>query len=193
VAGVPGLWLRIGFVGELGYEIHFPADYGPYLWDALLEAGRPLGIRPFGVEAQRVLRLEKQHLIVTQDTDALTNPFDADLEWIVKLDKADFVGRDALRGARARGSRQRLVGFTLAGDGPLPGEGAAVVTDGRPIGRVTSAKWSPHLGRVIGMAWLPAELARDGASFDVRVDGTTRPATVVTRPFYDPAGARLRM
>jgi sarcosine oxidase subunit alpha len=193
VAGVRSLLLRIGFVGEPGYEIHFPADYGPYLWDTLMAAGAPLGLRPFGVEAQRVLRLEKQHVIVAHDTDALTNPFEADLAWIVKLDKPDFVGRDALLGARARGRRQRLVGFELAGDGPLPGEGAAVVAGGRPIGRVTSVKWSPYLRRAIGMAWLPVDVAREGERFLVRVDGTTRTATVVTRPFYDPDGARLRM
>jgi sarcosine oxidase subunit alpha len=192
VAGVPSILLRIGFVGELGYEVHVPADYGPYLWDLLMEAGRPLGIRPFGVEAQRVLRLEKQHVIVAHDTDALTNPWEADLAWTVKLDKPDFVGRDALRATQDRAQRQRLVGFALAGDGALPDEGAAVVADGRPIGRVTSAKWSAYLGRAIGMAWLPAGLARDGATFDVRVNGSTRPATVVVRPFYDPDGARLR-
>jgi sarcosine oxidase subunit alpha len=193
VAGVPAVLLRIGFVGELGYEIHVPADYGPYLWDTLMEAGRPLGLRPFGVEAQRVLRLEKQHAIVGHDTDALSTPWEADLAWAVRLDKPDFVGRDALRAAQGRGSRQRLVGFTLAGPGVLPEEGAAVVVEGHPIGRVTSAKWSGHLGRAIGMAWLPAGLARDGASFEVRVEGgATRAATVVTRPFHDPEGARLR-
>ncbi|MBI2469109.1 MAG: (2Fe-2S)-binding protein [Candidatus Rokubacteria bacterium] len=191
VAGVPCVILRIGFVGELGYEIHFPADYGEFLWDTLSAAGAPLGIRPFGVEAQRVLRLEKQHAIVGHDTDALSTPLEADLAWAVKLDKPDFVGRDALRLVHARGPRQQLVGFELAG--AVPAEGAAVVADGRPIGRVTSAKWSPHLGRAIGLAWLPAEAAREGAAFDVRVDGATRRATVVTRPFYDPDGARLRM
>lgn len=193
VAGVPCVVLRIGFVGELGYEIHFPADYGESLWDVLVEAGAPLGIVPFGVEAQRVLRLEKQHAIVGHDTDALSNPLEADLAWAVKLDKPDFVGRDALLAVRARDRRQQLVGFELAGAGPVPAEGAAVVADGRPIGRVTSAKWSPHLGRAIGLAWLPPEAAREGAAFDVRVDGATRRATVVTRPFYDPDGARLRM
>jgi len=139
-----------------------------------------------------VLRLEKQHAIVSHDTDALTTPWEADLAWTVKLDKADFVGKDALQSTRERAQRQRLVGFTLDGDGAMPDEGAAVVADGRPIGRVTSAKWSAYLGRAIGMAWLPAGLARDGATFDVRVNGSTRPATVVVRPFYDPDGARLR-
>jgi sarcosine oxidase subunit alpha len=192
VAGVPSLLLRIGFVGELGYEIHVPAECGEYLWDALLEAGAPVGARPFGVEAQRVLRLEKQIAIVSHDTDALTNPLDANLEWIAKLDKPDFVGRDALIAARAHGSDQRLVGFELIGSGPPPGEGAAVVAAGRPVGRVSSAKWSAHLGRVIGMAWLPADQSRDGAVFDIRVDGGTRGARVVGKAFYDPDGVRLR-
>jgi sarcosine oxidase subunit alpha len=194
VAGVRAVLLRIGFVGELGYEIHFPADYGPYLWDTLLVAGKPLGLAPFGVEAQRVLRLEKQHAIVGHDTDALTGPFEAGLDWTVRLDKPDFVGRDALAAARARGPRQRLVGFELGGAGALPGEGAAVVAGGRPVGRVTSAKWSPLLRKGIGLAWLPAERAREGATFEVRVDGgATRTGTVRLQPFYDPAGARQRM
>jgi sarcosine oxidase subunit alpha len=192
VAGVPGVILRIGFVGELGYEIHFPADYGEYVWDTLLGAGASLGIRPFGVEAQRVLRLEKQLAIVSHDTDALTTPLDANLGWIAKLDKADFVGRDALIAGGSREGEQRLVGFELTGPGAIPGEGAAVVAAGRPVGRVTSSKWSGQLGRAIGMAWLPAALAEDGTAFEVRVDGGTRTARVVTRAFYDPEGLRLR-
>jgi sarcosine oxidase subunit alpha len=192
VAGVPGVILRIGFVGELGYEIHFPADYGEYVWDTLLGAGASLGIRPFGVEAQRVLRLEKQLAIVSHDTDALTTPLDANLGWIAKLDKADFVGRDALIAGGSREGEQRLVGFELTGPGAIPGEGAAVVAAGRPVGRVTSSKWSSQLGRAIGMAWLPAALAEDGTAFEVRVDGGTRTARVVTRAFYDPEGLRLR-
>src|SRR5262249_22757483 len=86
-ARVPALLLRIGFVGELGYEMHFPAEYGEHLWQALIEAGREFGIRPFGVEAQRILRLEKGHIIVSQDTDALTNPYEAGMGWIVKAQK----------------------------------------------------------------------------------------------------------
>jgi sarcosine oxidase subunit alpha len=192
VAGVPATLLRIGFVGELGYEIHFPADYGEYVWDALMAAGAPLGIRAFGVEAQRVLRLEKQHAIVSHDTDALTSPFEAGLGWTVKPDRADFVGRTALRAAARRDGHQRLVGFTLDRPGAVPAEGAAVVDAGQAIGRVTSAKWSAYLGRAIGLAWLPDRLAREGATFEVRVDGETRTATVAMKPFHDPDGARLR-
>ena len=192
VAGVPCTILRIGFVGELGFEIHFPADYGEFMWSTLIAAGAPLGLRAFGVEAQRVLRLEKGHVIVSQDTDALTTPFGANLGALVKLDKADFVGRDALRAAEGRELAERLVGFEITGTVTPPGEGAAVVEGGRPVGRVTSAKWSAWLGRVIGLAWVPAALARAGATFDVRMNGASARARVVLEPFYDPAGAKVR-
>jgi sarcosine oxidase subunit alpha len=209
VAGVPSTVVRLGFVGELAYEIYVPADDGEHLWEALMDAGRSLGIRAFGVEAQRVLRLEKGHVIVSQDTDALTSPFEIGLGGLVKLEKPDFIGRDALRRIAGTGTGQRLVGFELTattavpGATPVPGattpvpgeatlvpaEGAAVVAGGRPIGRVTSAKWSPTLQRVIGMAWIPRD---HGAVFEVRVDGGMRTAKVVEGAFYDPDGVRLR-
>jgi sarcosine oxidase subunit alpha len=192
VAGVPSTLLRIGFVGELGFEIHFAADYGEFMWSSLVEAGAPLGLRAVGVEAQRVLRLEKQHVIVSQDTDALTTPFAAGLGALVRLDKPDFLGRDALRDASSRPSPERLVGFELPGVAAPPGEGAAVVRDGRAVGRVTSVKWSAWLSRVIGLAWVPPELASDGATFDVHTDVGTARARVVLRAFYDPDGTKVR-
>ena len=105
--GVPAILLRIGFVGELAYELHVPADQAAHLWDALMAAGAEFGIRPFGVEAQRVLRLEKQHAIVGQDTDALSDPRGAGMGWLVKADRPDFIGRDAIAAlARARPARR---------------------------------------------------------------------------------------
>jgi sarcosine oxidase subunit alpha len=196
VAGVPAILLRIGFVGELAYEIHVPADFGAHVWDALLTAGREARIRPFGVEAQRVLRLEKQHAIVAQDTDALSNPIEAGMGWLVKADRPDFIGRDAVAAVAERGPRDALVGFEVLAGSAVPAEGAAIVHDGRAVGRVTSAKWSPTLGRPIGLAWLPADDAADGTEIIVRLGvgrgGETTPAVVRTRPFYDPAGERLR-
>ncbi|MEX2304057.1 MAG: 2Fe-2S iron-sulfur cluster-binding protein [Bryobacterales bacterium] len=191
VAGVPALLLRIGFVGELGYEIHFPAEYGEYLWSTLLEAGRDLGIQPFGVEAQRVLRLEKLHIIPNHDTDALSNPFEANMSWAVKLDKPDFIGRAALARQAASPVRQRLVGFELNG-ATVPKEGEAVVVDGAPVGRVSSAKWSPLLQRAIGMAWVPVDLAAAGKQLHIQSGKQTLGARVVIEPFYDPAGERLK-
>ncbi len=192
VAGVPCLLLRIGFVGELGYELHCPAALAEHLWDAIMAAGEPHGIRPFGLEPQRVLRLQKLHILVGQDTDAESNPLEAAMPWIVKLDKEeDFIGRWALESVQERGEENMLVGFTVA-NGAVPAEGAAVVADDRPVGRVTSSRFSPRLRRTIGMAWVPAELASDGASITLADNGRRLTARVQTAPFYDPDQERLR-
>jgi sarcosine oxidase subunit alpha len=191
VAGVPSLVLRIGFVGEMGYEIHFPSAYGEHLWDAIMDAGGAAGIAPFGLEAQRILRLEKQHILVGQDTDAQSDPFEAGLGWMVKEDKEDFLGLRALRDRKDRGPRERLVGFT-APDGWLPPEGASVVRDGVWVGRVTSARRSAAAGGVIGLAWVPVDRASEGSTFEIQFGGSHTTGTVRTGPFYDPRGERLR-
>jgi len=187
VAGVPCLMLRIGFVGELGYELHFASPYGEYLWDVL----RDRGARPFGLEAQRILRLEKQHIIVGQDTDSESNILDANMQWIAKLDKDDFVGKWALEQAQERGPRELLVGFEMA-NGTVPAEGSQIVRDGGPSGRVTSSRWSEQVGKAIGLAWLPPDLAEEDATFEIRVNGRLEQARVRLRPFFDPAGDRLK-
>jgi sarcosine oxidase subunit alpha len=192
IAGVPSLVLRIGFVGELGYELHFPSPYGEFVWDTILERGEDLGIRPFGLEPQRILRLEKMHILVGQDTDSESNLIEANMPWIVKFDKDDFVGKWALEHVQARGPREQLVGFEME-DGRVPPEGGQVVIkERRPVGRITSARWSPELRKVIGMAWVPPELARDGAEFFVTIDGGFDKAHVRLTPFFDPQGERLR-
>ncbi|MFP5343895.1 MAG: 2Fe-2S iron-sulfur cluster-binding protein [Candidatus Limnocylindria bacterium] len=195
VAGVPTVILRIGFVGELAYELHAPADRAAHLWDALMAAGAGAGIVPFGVEAQRVLRLEKQHAIVGQDTDALSDPRGAAMSWLIKGDRPDFIGRDTLAALAEHGPRDVLVGFEMVGTA-VPAEGSAVVRDGRPIGRVTSSKWSPTLERAIGLAWVPADQAVEDQPLTIRLGagrvGASAPAVVRTRPFYDPAGERVR-
>ena len=191
VGGVPCLILRIGFVGELGYELHFPSVYGEFLWDTLLGYGADLGVKPFGLEAQRILRLEKQHIIVGQDTDSESNALSANMPWIVKFDKDDFVGKWALAQVEEHGDRERLVGFEMA-NGAVPLEGGQIVVDGRPAGRVTSSRRSAKLGRSIGLAWVPPAQAREDAPLEIRVDGRLEPARVRLRPFFDPEGERLR-
>jgi sarcosine oxidase subunit alpha len=194
VAGVPCLLLRIGFVGEVGYELHFPAAHGEHLWDALLDAGADHGLRPFGLEPQRILRLQKMHILVGQDTDSESNPYAAAMPWIVKLDKEqDFIGKWALeRFAEDQPLETALVGFTLE-NGHVPTEGAVVLPSaGGPLGQVTSARHSPQLGKVIGMAWVPADLATDGRRVTISDEGREFSAEVVTRPFYDPDGEVLR-
>jgi sarcosine oxidase subunit alpha len=193
VAGVPCLILRIGFVGELGYEIHLPAAYGEHLWDAILAAGEQGGgIRPFGLEPQRILRLQKMHILVGQDTDSESTPYGAAMSWAVKLDKDDFIGKWALAHVADHPAETALVGFTLA-DGVVPTEGAAILDRGGAVaGQVTSARYSSKLGRVIGMAWVPAGLASDGAHVTISDDGRRLQAAVVTKPFHDPEGELLR-
>ena len=191
VAGVPALLLRIGFVGELGYEIHVPSPYGESLWDAILEEGADLGVKPFGLEPQRILRLEKMHVIVGQDTDSESNPLEAGMPWIVKFEKDDFVGKWSLEQVQERGFREQLVGFEME-NGTIPPEGGQIVVDGRPGGRVTSSRWSEEVGGAIGLAWVPTELAEEGATLQIRVDGRLERASVRLSPFYDPDGSNLR-
>ncbi|MHB1835465.1 MAG: glycine cleavage T C-terminal barrel domain-containing protein, partial [Solirubrobacteraceae bacterium] len=193
IAGVQCLILRIGFVGEVGYEIHFPSAYGEHVWDALLAAGEPHGLRPFGLEPQRILRLQKMHIIVGQDTDSESTPYGAAMQWIVKLDKEqDFIGRWALEHYSQQAPTTSLVGFTLS-NGSVPTEGAVVLDErGAPAGQVTSARHSPVLDRTIGMAWVPAALAHDGSRITISDEGRTLTAEIQTRPFYDPDGEVLR-
>jgi sarcosine oxidase, subunit alpha len=193
IAGVEARLLRVGFVGELGYEIHVPASGASSVWQALYEAGLPKGLRPFGVEAQRVLRLEKAHLIVGQDTDGLTDPFEANARWAVSMKKPYFIGQRSLRILAARGPRQQLVGIEVLDPSRVPKESHLVIEDGEIAGRVTSAVRSRTLNKTIGLAMLVPGLAREGSEIRIRLDqGELVRACVVATPFYDPQNLRQR-
>lgn len=210
VAGISALLMRVGFVGEWGYEIHVAAESAPALWDKLMEVGKAYNISPFGVEAQRLLRLEKGHLIVGQDTDGLMTPQAAGLEWAVKMDKPFFIGQRSLRVrgrsplgrcANAKGFASltlslthKLVGFTLDDDQKTPPQECHLVIEQNEIaGRVTSIAFSQTLKRFIGLAYLKTELAEIGNRFSIRLsDGTLVMATVSPTPFYDPDNARQK-
>ena len=191
VAGVPCLLLRIGFVGEAGWEVHFPAEYGEHMWHSIMEAGEEFGISPFGLEAQRILRLEKGHVIVGQDTDAVSTPMDVGSDWAVRFDKPDFIGRGGLAIATERGLQQQLVGFVMPGP-TFPEDGTPVLSGARPVGRVTSARLSPTLGRGFGLAFVPPYLAVEGETIQVLVSDHSVAARVTLEPVYDPEGLRLR-
>jgi sarcosine oxidase, subunit alpha len=195
LGGIPVRVLRVGFVGELGYEIHCPSSMGEALWDMLAEAGRPFGLKPFGVEAQRVLRLEKGHIIVGQDTDGLTNPAEAGMEWALAKKKPFYVGKRAVDIQIGKGTARRLVGFALTdAAAPCPKESHLVIRGGAIAGRVTSAVRSPSLGKVVGLAYLPDDLSAAGSRFEIRVDaGRMVSAEVVTTPFYDPENKRQEL
>lgn len=194
VEGVAVRLLRVGFVGELGFEIHFPASYGPALWQVLLEDGAAHGIRPFGVDAQRLLRLEKGHLIVGQDTDGTTHPYEAGLGWGVKLSKPRFVGRHALKVLKARTAR-KLVGFSCSEPAGNAIEGCHLVIEAGAIaGRVTSVAYSPHCSAVIGLVMADLALAEIGRELTVKTtDGNLVVVRVVKTPFYDPDNERQHL
>jgi sarcosine oxidase subunit alpha len=196
VAGVDEcvMW-RIGFTGELSYELHVPASYGLHVWETLLAVGRDLGVGPFGVEAQRILRLEKGHLIVGQDTDGLTQGFSAGLDWAIKLDKDDFSGQPELAWQAASADYPRLVALQPVDESVVPPEASQIVSDGGGIvGRITSSRMSPALGRSICLAQLAAHLATPGTQVDVLLpDGRRIPARVMEGlAHFDPDGKRMR-
>ncbi|MGD9538571.1 MAG: 2Fe-2S iron-sulfur cluster-binding protein [Alphaproteobacteria bacterium] len=195
VAGIKALLLRVGFVGELGYEIHVPASRGEALWDALMEAGREYGIRPFGVEAQRLLRLEKGHIIISQDTDGLTTPSEADMTWAIAKNKPFFVGQRSIRIQDAHGLERKLVGFEIADRSqPVPKECHLVIRGNQITGRVTSIADSPTLGKIIGLAYVAPDQAAPGTAIQIRADGGRMVnASVVKLPFFDPDGARQEL
>ena len=193
VAGVRALLIRVGFVGELGYEIHVPAASAHHVWTSLIKADRDRKIRPFGVEAQRLLRLEKGHLIVSQDTDALTNPFEADVAWTIKGGKDFFVGSRSLDILKKQPLTRRLVGIEFSANhaGPLPVENNLMIHEGEMVGRITSIAKRSTLGHAIAMGFVRPDLTEIGTPLTIRVDGGTLVnAKVAAMPFYDPDNRR---
>lgn len=195
IMDIPVLAMRVGFVGELSYELHAPASRALELWEALLRAGREQDVHAVGVEAQRVLRLEKGHIIVGQDTDGLTHPGEADMSWAVARRKPYFVGRAAIACFGGQPLLRRLVGFELPVDiGGLPDECNLVLRGETIAGRVTSIAHSAELEKNIGLAYVHPDDAAPGSTIVIkRSDGARLKGAVVTLPFLDPSGARQEL
>jgi sarcosine oxidase subunit alpha len=191
VAGIPAFMLRIGFVGEVGWELHFPAEYAEYLWDKLMAEGETYGIRPVGVEAMRRLSLDKRHLWPTLDTDGASDALEAGLAWAVKFEKSDFVGKHYLLKTQKEGLRQQFIGFIMKGDGAAE-NGDVIVVGGKIVGRVTTAGFSYALQKYVGMAWVPVGIAKEHSIIPIVHDGRTVDAEVASGPFYDPEGRRMK-
>ncbi|MGE0483540.1 MAG: 2Fe-2S iron-sulfur cluster-binding protein [Gammaproteobacteria bacterium] len=191
VAGVAARVMRVGFVGELGYEIHVAASALWHVWESLLAAGEGHGIAPFGVDAQRLLRLEKGHCIVGQDTDGTTNPHEIGLGRALRRDGSRFLGRHAL-GLLAGRTARTLVGFTAPLDAAAELAECLLVIDGQRIaGRLTSVAPSPLLERTVGLAMVESRLAAPGTQLAVRLAaGGTRLVEVCALPFHDPGNTR---
>ncbi|QKI90156.1 2Fe-2S iron-sulfur cluster-binding protein [Thiomicrorhabdus xiamenensis] len=190
VCGVEATLIRVGFVGELGYEIHTDSQSALKIWESIMEIGSDYGIQPFGVEAQRLLRLEKGHIIVGQDTDGLTNPFEANMPWSVHLKKPYFLGKPSLVKLKTLQSRT-LVGFELLSQSKkdMPLESNLLIENGEMIGRVTSIGRSATLNKVIGLAMVETAFSEENQVLKIKLtDGRFVDAKVIKTPFYDPQG-----
>jgi aminomethyltransferase len=180
VAGERAIISRTGYTGEDGFELYIDNEAAKPIWDALMATGR---VTPAGLGARDTLRLEMGMALYGNDIDDTVTPLEANLAWLVKLPKGDFVGRDALVRQKEQGVEKKLVGFTMA-DRNFPRHGYPVFYEGKPSGEVRSGTMSPTLGIPIGTAYLPAAAAREGTTFEVEIRGKRVPATVVKPPFY---------
>jgi len=183
VDGVPATISRTGYTGEDGFELYVPAAAAAGLWRRLLEAGGEDGLVPAGLGCRDSLRLEMGYALYGNDLDEETSPLEAGLGWVVKMDKGDFVGRDALARQKEQGITRRLVGFRLKERG-FPRHGYPVSVDGQEAGVVTSGVLSPTLGEGVGMAFVPAAAARPGTEIGIVIRNAAVPAEVVRPPFH---------
>ena len=174
---------RTGYTGEDGFEIYVDSEHSETLWNAFLESGSPLGLLPCGLGARNTLRLEAKMLLYGNDMDATTTMLECGLGWIVKLDKGNFVGRDALLKQKQEGVQRKLVGFEMLSR-DIARDHYPVFIKGREVGHVTSGSPSITLKKNIGLAYLPAEHASPGSLFQVSVRGRLSEAQVVRTPFY---------
>jgi sarcosine oxidase subunit alpha len=188
--------MRLGFVGELSYELHVPSSYMQAVWDMLKEAGEEFGIRNFGVEAQNVLRMEKCHIILGQESEQRTNLLDLGLGFLWDRSKSDAktVGAVALRQAENDAGRLKLVGIRMEDD-TRPARDGALIVDSKVRGYVATMRKSFTTGEAVGMALLESQLTNIGTRLEIFEDecnGVRLYARVVAMPFYDPAGERMK-
>jgi sarcosine oxidase subunit alpha len=195
ISNIPARVIRVGFVGEIGYEIHVPQLVGEALWDLVIEAGHEFGIQPFGIEAQRILRLEKGHIIIGQDTDAMSNPNEIQMGWAVSRDKPFFVGGRTISELERKPPLRKLVGFLIDDlNSPMPQESHLVLDGTKMTGRVTSCNYSPTLKKIIGLAYVPLEKAESGSTIVIKSSkDCSVEATVTELPFYDPKSLRQEL
>ena len=179
VYGVPAIVSRTGYTGEDGFELYLAPDAGPNVMRKLVESG----VKPCGLGARDTLRLEAKMALYGNDIDQTTTPIEADLSWIVKLDKGDFQGRDVLQREKTEGPKRKLVGFEMIDRG-IARHGHPVVDGKEEIGTVTSGTHSPTLKKSIGLAYLPLDRSAQGSEFTVLIRGKEARARVVPTPFY---------
>jgi glycine cleavage system aminomethyltransferase T len=192
VGSIPVTALRVTFVGELGWELYAPVEYGRQLWELLLTTGQPHGLVPAGYRAIDSLRLEKGYRVWSSDITPEEHPYEAGLGFAVKLDKDAFMGRDALERARKDGLERRLRCLVLDDTHAVALGNEPVRHGERIVSRITSGGLGYTVGASIAYAYLPVELAEIGTRLDVEVFGDWIGAVVTRDPLWDPRGERIR-
>jgi aminomethyltransferase len=186
VAAARTLIGRTGYTGEDGFELFFPVEHARNMWDAVLEAGKPLGLKPCGLGARDSLRFEAKMPLYGQEIGPDINPIEAGLAWAVAFnarDKQGMIGRDALLKCKLEGSGRRLTGFEMIDHG-IARHNYPIAVNGQVVGHVTTGMYSPTLHKNIGLGYVPAEYAKKGAEFEVIIRGKSLKAVVVPTPFY---------
>jgi aminomethyltransferase len=186
--GVQSLVTRTGYTGELGYELYVPAESALWIWQELLTRGKTAGLKPAGLGARDLLRLEMAYLLYGNDITEDTTPFEASADWVVEFQKGEFIGRDALKQQQEEGPSRRLVSFELL-EKAVPRRGFKVLSETRSggrknIGEVTSGNLSPILQKGVGLCYLPPSFTTSGSSIAIDIRGRIVPAVVVKPPFY---------
>jgi aminomethyltransferase len=174
---------RTGYTGEDGFEIMFPLQHSEQVWQAIMEAGKEFDIEPIGLGARDTLRLEVKYCLYGNDIDQTTNPLEAGLGWITKLEKGDFIGRDAIQNIKQQGIQRKLVGFELKGKA-IPRHGYKIFNEQQEIGVVTSGMFSPILQKPIGLGYVSNEYSKVDSELNIDIRERKFPAKVVKTPFY---------
>ena len=183
VDGVPALIARTGYTGEDGFELYFDPNESERIWDKLLAAGKEHGIQPCGLAARNTLRLEAKMALYGNDIDDTTTPLEADLAWIVKWQKGDFIGRDALVKQKEEGITRKLVGFEMIERG-IAREHYPIWIGDTQVSQVSSGSPAPFLKKNLGLAYLPLAHTAIGTQFEIEIRGKRATAQVVETPFY---------
>ncbi len=185
LGGIPALLARTGYTGEDGFEVYITWEKGPAVWRALYEAGHPLGLKPCGLGARDTLRLEMKYPLYGHELSDETNPLEAGLGWVVKLDKGDFVGKNPTLALKEKGLARQLVGIRLLDRGiPRQGYGVFSADGTTQVGELTSGTQSPSLKQAIGVAYVTPTLSAIGTQLSVDIRGTKIAAEVISTPFY---------
>jgi aminomethyltransferase len=183
IAGAPAFISRTGYTGEDGFEVGFAPQHSEKIWNAIFESGKKFEIAPIGLGARDTLRLEMKYCLYGNDIDQTTNPLEAGLGWITKLDKGDFIGREAMAKMKTAGLPRKLVGIEVEGKN-IARHGYCILKDGAAIGHVTSGTFSPSLEKSIGLGYVATAQSAAGTELTIDIRGRIAKAKVVKTPFY---------